>query len=189
MRIGREAMSSPESVLLPPAEPGAQGEVLVPFVAPMAAGSCTSTWQPATADGTRFGDPVWLMVFVAGEDDYLPHVQAAPRPAQAPAPAHDAGLAGTVATTLPVQNCLPLRSWGWMRTHPSTRPACCGATGDAPGAGGGHGRGLGAHQLYPGPAVEPSARLQAAAGTYLGLKPTALSSTTSAAANCVSTPW
>ncbi len=103
VRIGREAMSSPESVLLPPAEPGAQGEVSVPFVAPMAAGSCTSTWQPATADGTRFGDPVWVTVFVAEKMIYLPHVQAAPRPAQAPAPAHDAGLAGTVATTLPVQ--------------------------------------------------------------------------------------
>jgi hypothetical protein len=103
--IGGEAMGSPTSVALPPTEPGARVDVAVRFVAPMAGhlpgGSYTSTWQPATADGTRFGDPVWLTVFVAEERIYLPHVQAA-KPAQAPA-ALDAGLAGTVATTLPVQ--------------------------------------------------------------------------------------
>ena len=107
LRIGgRGDGSSAESVPLPPAEPGAQVEVSVPFVAPLAAGSYTSTWQAATADGTRFGDPMWVTVFVAEKMIYLPHVQAVParpRPAQAPTPALDVGLAGTVATTLPVQ--------------------------------------------------------------------------------------
>ena len=103
VRIGGEVMGSPSAVPLPPADPGEQVSVSAPFVAPLLAGSYTSTWQPADAEGTRFGDPVWVTVFVAERMIYLPNVQTGLRPVQAPAPAFEAGVEGTVATSLPVQ--------------------------------------------------------------------------------------
>lgn len=39
--------------------------------------------------GARFGDPVWVTVFVAARMIYLPNVQTGLRPAQAPVPAYD----------------------------------------------------------------------------------------------------
>ncbi len=111
-RIGGEAMGSPAAVALPPTDPGEQASVPAPFVAPLVAGSYTSTWQPADAEGTRFGDPVWVTVFVAERMIYLPNVQAVPWPAQAPAAAFDAGAEGTVATSLPVQMVRPFAKLG-----------------------------------------------------------------------------
>ncbi len=110
VRTGGEVMGSPAAVALPPTDPGEQASVSVPFVAPLVAGSYTSTWQPADAEGTRFGDPVWVTVFVAERMIYLPNVQTGLRPAQAPA--FDGVPEGTVATSLPAQMVRPFAKLG-----------------------------------------------------------------------------
>ena len=110
VRTGGEVMGAPPAVPLPPTDPGERASVSVPFVAPLVAGSYTSTWQPADAAGARFGDPVWVTVFVAERMIYLPNVQTGLRPVQAPA--FDGVQEGTVATSLPVQMVRPFAKLG-----------------------------------------------------------------------------
>ena len=69
MRTGGEVMGSPAAVALPPTDPGEQASVSVPFVAPLVAGSYTSTWQPADADGHALWRPGLGDRLCGGADD------------------------------------------------------------------------------------------------------------------------
>ena len=46
--------------------PGTQYQISVPMVAPNAAGESVGTWQMSNANGTFFGQPVWVKVMVGG---------------------------------------------------------------------------------------------------------------------------
>ncbi|MBV7327155.1 peptidoglycan DD-metalloendopeptidase family protein [Chloroflexi bacterium TSY] len=65
MRIGGDAMGSPAQVPLPPAPPNADVPISILFHAPTRSGTYRSTWQPCDADGTLFGDPIWVEIEVA----------------------------------------------------------------------------------------------------------------------------
>ncbi len=46
--------------------PGTQYQISVPMIAPNAAGESVGTWQMSNANGTFFGQPVWVKVMVGG---------------------------------------------------------------------------------------------------------------------------
>jgi hypothetical protein len=70
--IAGPAMNGVTSVPLPALAVGAEGAVSINMVAPAQPGAYTGIWQPTTANGKRFGDPLWIAIEVA-----------APAPAQA----------------------------------------------------------------------------------------------------------
>lgn len=62
--VDRDALGAPPSVLVGPAATGATFEVSVPFVAPVTAGTYTSTWQLRNPDGKLFGVRVYAQIRV-----------------------------------------------------------------------------------------------------------------------------
>jgi len=75
--IGGDQMGAPESVEVPPVEPGGKKDITVPMEAPGEDGTYTGKWQLRSGD-TPFGGQMWVKI-VVGEPQ-----QAAPAPAPAP---------------------------------------------------------------------------------------------------------
>ena len=46
--------------------PGAQYQISVPMIAPNAAGESVGTWKMSDANGTFFGQSVWVKIMVGG---------------------------------------------------------------------------------------------------------------------------
>ena len=62
--ISGPTLGAPNSLPLPAIPPGAEAPVTVQMSAPNAAGRHLSVWQPRSADGELFGDPVWVEIEV-----------------------------------------------------------------------------------------------------------------------------
>jgi hypothetical protein len=62
--IGGAALGAPEEMALYPARAGTQATIRILFTAPFAEGIYESTWQAVDAEGTSFGDPIFLRVVV-----------------------------------------------------------------------------------------------------------------------------
>lgn len=62
--VDRDPLGAPSSVLVGPTATGATFEVSVPFVAPVTAGTYTSTWQLRNPDGKLFGVRVYAQIRV-----------------------------------------------------------------------------------------------------------------------------
>jgi len=75
--VGGEQMGAPDSVEVPPVEPGGKKDITVEMQAPEEDGTYTGKWQLASGD-TSFGGQFWVKI-VVGEPQ-----QAAPPPAPAP---------------------------------------------------------------------------------------------------------
>ncbi len=85
-----EAMTSTTSVAVPATAPGATVDVSIPMTASTTAGTHSGFWRLRTANGTNFGNTLWVIVRVSG----------APAPAPtlgAPTPGASSNLGVTVA--------------------------------------------------------------------------------------------
>ncbi len=61
---GGTRMGSPSSVALPTAAPGQEANVSLPLVAPTSGGTYRSDWRLRNAQGTFFGDELWVQIRV-----------------------------------------------------------------------------------------------------------------------------
>jgi hypothetical protein len=75
--VGGDQMGAPESVEVPPVEPGGKKDITVPMEAPGEDGTYTGKWQLRSGE-TSFGGQMWVKI-VVGEPQ-----QAAPAPAPPP---------------------------------------------------------------------------------------------------------
>ncbi len=62
--IGGAALGAPEEVALYPARAGTQATIQITFTAPFTEGVYESAWQAVDAEGTAFGDPIYIRVVV-----------------------------------------------------------------------------------------------------------------------------
>jgi len=62
--VGGDKLSSEEEVLVPPVNPGSEIDVAVDMNAPSKPGRYVSYWRLCTSDGSRFGQRVWVDVYV-----------------------------------------------------------------------------------------------------------------------------
>ena len=61
-----DQMGAPASVPVPPTARDAAVDISVPFTAPVASGTYTSTWRMRSPDGTAFGNRVFVVIRVNG---------------------------------------------------------------------------------------------------------------------------
>lgn len=62
--VGGGTLGAPEEIALYPARAGTQATIQIQFTAPFTEGVYESAWQAVDADGTAFGDPVYLRIIV-----------------------------------------------------------------------------------------------------------------------------
>jgi hypothetical protein len=62
--IGGAALGAPEEIALYPARAGIQVTIQILFTAPFTEGVYESAWQAVDADGSAFGDPIYIRVIV-----------------------------------------------------------------------------------------------------------------------------
>ena len=62
--IGGAALGAPAEIALYPARAGTQAPIQIIFTAPFAEGVYESAWQATAADGTLFGDPIYIRIVV-----------------------------------------------------------------------------------------------------------------------------
>lgn len=62
--IGGAALGAPGEIALYPARAGTQATIQIMFTAPFTEGVYESAWQAIDADGTAFGDPIYIRVIV-----------------------------------------------------------------------------------------------------------------------------
>jgi len=62
--IGGAALGAPEEIALYPARAGTQATLRIQFIAPFAEGVYESAWQAIDANGTPFGDPIYIRIAV-----------------------------------------------------------------------------------------------------------------------------
>jgi len=65
--IGGDQLGAPVSVPVPSAEPGAQVTVSVDMTAPAEPGRYSSYWRLEEPSGTRFGQRIWVDLYVAAQ--------------------------------------------------------------------------------------------------------------------------
>lgn len=59
-----EQMGAPDTVVVAPTARDAAVDISVPFTAPVASGTYTSTWRMRAPDGTAFGNRVYMLIRV-----------------------------------------------------------------------------------------------------------------------------
>ncbi|MDE2179452.1 MAG: CHAP domain-containing protein [candidate division NC10 bacterium] len=84
--VSGASLGAPSTVAVPPTAPGNTADVSVPMTAPSGAGPYQGTWQLMNAQGTRFGQTIWVKVAVS-------------TPAAAPPPPTAANQAPTLLKT------------------------------------------------------------------------------------------
>jgi hypothetical protein len=62
--VGGAALGAPEEIALYPARAGTQATLRILFTAPFAEGFYESAWQAMDANGSPFGDPIYIRVAV-----------------------------------------------------------------------------------------------------------------------------
>ena len=62
--IGGASLGAPPEIALYPARAGTQATIQILFTAPFAEGVYESAWQATAADGTLFGDPIYIRIVV-----------------------------------------------------------------------------------------------------------------------------
>lgn len=62
--IGGAALGAPEEIALYPARAGTQARIQILFTAPFAEGVYESAWQAIDANGSPFGDPIYIRIAV-----------------------------------------------------------------------------------------------------------------------------
>jgi hypothetical protein len=88
MCVGGASLDAPMAVPTLPCAPDHEIAIIVPFVAPTAAGAHYSVWRIFNDRGEPFGERLWLLINVAASDHMRPSTPRNARPV-APQPAPD----------------------------------------------------------------------------------------------------
>jgi hypothetical protein len=78
--VGGDQLGAPETVPVPPVGPGEEVDISVEMVAPSSEGRYNSFWRLCGPDSVRFGQRVWVDIFVENKKPTIPEPEPQPEP-------------------------------------------------------------------------------------------------------------